>query len=84
MKVTELVEPVLFLEPSLVSRVDLTGLASSKQQAASKQASKQGSKQARQQARAKWAKITAPSWCFGFGQNLLDGTYGCEGQPLKV
>ena len=54
-RVTELAEPVVVLQPFLVSRVDLSSLAtvSSKQQAASKQ----------QQARAKWAKTTPPLWC---------------------
>ena len=53
-----LVEPVLALEPSLGSGVDLPCLASS--------SSKQQQQQ-QQQAGAKWGELIAPSWCFRFG-----------------
>ena len=61
---TNVLELVLALQPFLVSRVDLIGLASKQPVASCK-----GAASSKQQARAKWGKITAPSWCFGFGQN---------------
>ena len=57
-RVTELMELVLVLKPFLVSRVDLTGLASKQQATSSKPAHK------------KWGKITAPSRCFAFCSNF--------------
>ena len=72
--VTELVEPVLVLNPSLVSRVDRFSkqqAASSKQQASSKHA-RNGKKSQLHRGASASAKI------------LVDGTYGCEGQPHKV
>ena len=72
-KVTKLVQPHLVRKTFLVSSVDLTGLASSNKQEASKQ-----------QAHAKCEKIIAALWCLGFGKVLVHATYGCEGQPHKV
>ena len=72
-RVTELVEPVLVLQPVLVSRVDLPGLAaSSKQQAASSSTREMGKKSELRRG------------ALDLVEFLVDDTYGCEVQSHKV
>ena len=75
-RVNELVEPVLVLEPSLGSRVDLTGLA-----AASKQASKQASSKqhARNGQKTEFRRGASDLYVIS-----VDKTYGCEVQSHKA
>ena len=71
-RVTELVEPVLVLKPFLVSRVDLPGLAASKQQAASKQHARNEETSDLRYGALNLVEI------------FVDDTYGCELQSHKV
>ena len=75
--VTEVVEPVLVLYPSLVSSVDLTRLASKQQGASSK--AQAASKHARNADTSHLRSGASDS-----AKILVDATYGCEGQPHEV
>ena len=68
---------ILVLQPFLVSRVDLPGLAaSSKQQASKQQASKQHARNGEKSELRRGASDSA--------EILVDDTYGCEVQSHKV
>ena len=75
-RVTELVEPVLVLQPFLVSRVDLPGLAASKQASSKQAASKQHARNG--------PKSELRRGALDSGEILVDDTYGCEVQSHKV
>ena len=75
-KVTELVEPVLVLEPFLGSRVDLPGLAAAAASSSKQEASKQHTRNGEKSDIRRGASDS--------GEILVDDTYGCEVQSHKV
>ena len=80
-RVTELVEPVLVLEPFLVPRVDLSSLAAA---AASEQAIKQQAASGKQHHARNGKKSELRRGALVLVGILVHDTYGCEVQSHKV